>query len=146
VEVVEARHRVGAEPGAEPLVLGAVLQGQDRLDQLLAAAELGLHLGEHAVQPEQLGVGDVLQPLLLVQPVDPQVRGHELLHRLDQLGLVAELLFHDRKGRLLHGFLEGRSDPPWLVARGDPDRSKKRRRTSTPLAAKSKPLEVTALR
>src|ERR1700761_4329398 len=65
VEVVEAGHGIGLVALAEAGILGAVLGGEDLVDELGAGAELVLHVAEDGVEAEELGVGDALQATAL---------------------------------------------------------------------------------
>ena len=109
VEVVQPRHRVPLQALAQVGVLRAVVGGEHLVDQLGAGAELLLHLGEDGVEPEQLGVRDVLEPPVVAAvgagAADPQLLRGEGLEGLHQLRLVAELVLHGRERALHPGLL-----------------------------------------
>jgi len=102
VHVEQARHRVLLEASTEPGVLRAFLELDDRVDQLEAIAELLLDCAEGIVEAQEFGVGDELEALVGVEPVDPQVFLGELAQGFDELGLVSEALLDDLQRCFFH--------------------------------------------
>src|SRR5262249_17857949 len=98
VHVPEARHRVCVEALLQPVVLRALRELADRVDQLRARAELVLHGGERALEAKELRVRDVREALVRVRAGDPKVAVFgDLLELGDELGLLTELIFDERE-------------------------------------------------